>query len=89
MEENRNLQEEPKPPFDMETFKYFSRIIRTVFFGFFLLIFDAFVGLYLGFGDPTYSTPLLMTIFYIWFIASMGVYLYFVYKMWSKKVPHP
>ncbi|ATL46593.1 hypothetical protein COR50_05025 [Chitinophaga caeni] len=87
MEENHHNpfeQEERRPPFDMKTFHYFANIIKTIFYGFFVMMAGIFFGLYLGYGDPKYSTPKLMTIFYVVYGIVFLAYLFFVFKMWRK-----
>jgi hypothetical protein len=78
-------QQDRKEPFDMRIVHYFVRIMRTVFLGFFALITNIFLGLYLGFAIPEESTPGRMVFFYCWLILSMGGYFYILYRMWRKK----
>lgn len=82
--ETQEPQQDRKEPFDMRIVQYFVRIMRTVFLGFFWMIVNVFLGLYLGFAVPEESTPGRMIFFYAWFVVSLIVYLFIVWKMWKK-----
>jgi hypothetical protein len=80
-------QRDPKEPVDMRIIVYFTRIIQTVFIGFFWMLMNVFLGLYLGFGIPEESTPGRMIFFYSWATLTLAGYLWLVVKMWRKKPP--
>jgi hypothetical protein len=80
-------QHDRKEPFDMGIVAYFVRIMRTLFIGFFWMLVNAFLGIYLGLGIPEESTPTRMICFYSWFVISLGAYLYLVYRLWRKNAP--
>lgn len=75
----------PQNSFDPKLLAFFIRIIRTLFIGMFWMLVNIFLGLYLGFGLPEYSTPLMMGIFYTWLGLSFAGYVYFVWRMWARK----
>ncbi|MGX5818149.1 hypothetical protein ACWKWU_08135 [Chitinophaga lutea] len=81
--------DEPRNPFDWQLVRYFVKIIQTVFTGLFWMMFNVFFGLYLGYGDPDESTPLGLALFYTWFGLSLAGYLYFVWRLWRRKMPPP
>jgi hypothetical protein len=91
MEEEKDLppNKEEGPQFDWELFQFFVKIIRTIFVGLFWMAVNIFVGLYLGFAVPEESTPGRMIFFYSWFIITLAAYLYWMWKMWSKKMKAP
>jgi uncharacterized YccA/Bax inhibitor family protein len=76
-----------KEPLDMRIVHYFVRIMRTVFLGFFWMLINVFLGLYLGFAIPEESTPGRMIFFYSWLVLSLAVFLFIIVKMWKKKGP--
>ncbi|RAJ85521.1 hypothetical protein CLV59_102225 [Chitinophaga dinghuensis] len=78
-----------KPPFDMDLLRYFFKIMRTVVFGFFWMMINVFLGLYLGFGVPEESTPGRLLFFYSWLTISMTAFIYFLWRMWRKKEKEP
>lgn len=80
--ENQEPQQDRKEPFDMRIVYYFVRIMRTVFLGFFWMLMNVFLGLYLGFAVPEASTPGRMIFFYIFLVLSLAGYLFIVRKMW-------
>jgi len=82
MESHEPGQDE-KSPFDMRIVQYFVRIIRTVFLGFFWMLINVFLGLYLGFAIPEESTPGRMIFFYTFLVLSLAGYLFIVWKMWK------
>ncbi|NIG52370.1 hypothetical protein [Chitinophaga sp. Cy-1792] len=93
-EKQEPAPEKPQPPqseapqqpgFDVGLFMYFTKIIRTVFVGLFMLTADIFLGLYLGFAEPEASTPGRMIFFYTWLTITMAAYIYYIWKMWRKK----
>jgi hypothetical protein len=88
MDEQKD-QEESKDQFDWQLMQFFTKIIRTVFIGMFWMLINIFFGLYLGFGVPEESTPIRMTIFYGWFVLSLGAYIYFLWRVWRRKMPPP
>lgn len=77
-------QQDRKEPFDMRIVQYFVRIMRTVFLGFFWMLINVFLGLYLGFAVPEESTPGRMIFFYIWLVVSLVGYLFIVWRLWRK-----
>ncbi|SIO46333.1 hypothetical protein [Chitinophaga niabensis] len=83
------MEEEPKDNFDWKLLQFFVKIVRTIFIGLILMMIDIFTGMYLGFGIPEESTPTRLTLFYIWFGLSMGAYIYFLWRLWRKKMPAP
>jgi hypothetical protein len=85
--ETQEPQQDRKEPFDMRIVGYFVRIMRTVFLGFFWMIVNVFLGLYLGFAVPEESTRGRMIFFYAWFVVSLIIYLFIVWKMWKKNGP--
>lgn len=78
-------QHDRKEPFDMRIVVYFTRIIRTVFLGFFWMLINVFVGLYLGFALPEQSTPGRMIFFYSFAVLTLIGYLWIVWNLWRKK----
>ncbi|UPK70452.1 hypothetical protein [Chitinophaga filiformis] len=80
--ENQEPQQDRKEPFDMRIVHYFVRIMRTVFLGFFWMLVNVFLGLYLGFAVPEESTRGRMIFFYIFLVLSLAGYLFIVRKMW-------
>lgn len=82
--DNQQPQQDRKEPFDMRIVGYFVRIMRTVFLGFFWMIMNVFLGLYLGFAIPEESTPGRMIFFYSWFVLTLAAYLFIVVRMWRK-----
>ncbi|PWV53829.1 hypothetical protein [Chitinophaga sp. S165] len=82
--ETQEPQQDRKEPFDMRIVQYFVRIMRTVFLGFFWMIINVFLGLYLGFAVPEESTTGRMIFFYSWFVLSLAGYLFIVIRMWRK-----
>ncbi|MBV8254631.1 MAG: hypothetical protein JO154_18665 [Chitinophaga sp.] len=87
--ESGNGLDPDKPPFDMDLLKYFIKIMRTVVVGFFWMMINVFLGLYLGFGVPEESTPGRMLFFYPWLIISLAALIYFFWRMWRKKEKEP
>lgn len=81
--EHQEPQQDRKEPFDMRIVNYFVRIMRTVFLGFFWMLINVFLGLYLGFALPEESTPGRMIFFYIFLVLSLAGYLFIVWKMWK------
>jgi uncharacterized YccA/Bax inhibitor family protein len=73
-----------KEPLDMRIISYFVRIMRTMFLGFFWMIINVFLGLFLGFAIPEESTPGRMIFFYSWMAVTLAGYLYVVRRMWRK-----
>ena len=88
MDEQKD-QEEKKDQFDWQLMLFFVKIIRTVFLGMFWMLINMFLGLYLGFGVPEESTPLRMWLFYGWLILSLAAYIYFMGRIWRRKMPPP
>lgn len=80
--ENQEPQQDRKEPFDMRIVNYFVRIMRTVFLGFFWMLINVFLGLYLGFAVPEESTRGRMIFFYTFLVLSLAGYLFIVRKMW-------
>lgn len=83
------MEEEPKDNFDWQLLQFFVKIIRTVFTGLFWMMINIFWGLYLGFAIPEESTPLRMFFFYTWFVLSLAAYIYYVWRLWRRKMPPP
>lgn len=92
------LHQEPQPssppgdvkePFDMGIVYYFVKIMRTIFLGFFVLMVDVFIGLYLGFAIAETSTRGRMIFFYSWFTLTLIGYIYVIWRMWRVKQPAP
>ncbi|MCF6401934.1 hypothetical protein L3C95_03560 [Chitinophaga filiformis] len=81
--ENQEPQQDRKEQFDMRIVYYFVRIMRTVFLGFFWMLVNVFLGLYLGFAIPEESTPGRMIFFYTFLVLSLAGYLFIVRKMWK------
>lgn len=77
-------QPDRKEPFDLGMLQFFVKIGRTLFIGFFWMLVNVFLGLYLGFAVPEESTPGRMIFFYSWFVISLGAYLYLVWRMWKR-----
>lgn len=89
--EPEQKEEEPSEEYklNMQLVSFFVRIMRTIFLGFFLMMVDVFIGLFLGFAVPEESTMGRMIFFYSWFTITLVVYIYFVWRMWRKKMPAP
>ncbi|WP_217605322.1 hypothetical protein [Chitinophaga sp. GbtcB8] len=78
--------EEQRDPFKSEIVLYFIKITRTLFLGFFWMMINVFLGLFLGFAVPEESTPGRMIFFYAFAVITLGAYLYMVWKWWRKKI---
>ena len=79
-------EEEQKDPFNSVMVLYFIKITRTLFLGFFWMMINVFLGLFLGFAVPDESTPGRMIFFYAFALITLGAYLYMVWKWWKKKI---
>ncbi|MET6999158.1 hypothetical protein [Chitinophaga defluvii] len=93
-EEKKIGQEQEEQPseeykLNMQLVSFFVKIMRTIFLGFFLMMADVFIGLFLGFAVPEESTTGRMIFFYSWFIITLTAYIYFIWRMWRKKMPVP
>jgi hypothetical protein len=88
-EQNKAPEKQEGPQFDWELFGYFIKIIRTIFVGLFWMMVNVFVGIYLGLGIPSESTPLRLFFFYTWFLITLAAYIYWIWKMWNKKMKAP
>jgi len=89
--EPEDQEEQPSEEYklNMQLVSFFVRIMRTIFLGFFLMMVDVFIGLFLGFAVPAESTMGRMIFFYSWFTITLAAYIYFVWRMWRKKMPVP
>ncbi len=87
--EEPNKPEDRKEPLNMELVMYFVKIMRTLFLGFFWMLINVFLGLFLGLGLPDESTPGRMIFFYSWLVITLAGYLYVVWRWWRKKMPPP
>ena len=74
---------------DYDLFNFLIKIMRTMFIGFFWMLINVFLGLYLGFAEPEASTPGRMIFFYSWFGVSLLAYIYLTWRMWRKKMDAP
>lgn len=83
------MDDDSRNSFDWQLFQFFVKIMRTVFYGMFWMMFNVFFGLYLGWADPETSTPLLMGIFYTWLVLSAVGFIYVLWRIWRKKMPPP
>ncbi len=83
------MEDDSRKQFDWQLMEFFIKIIRTVFYGMFWLMFNIFFGLYLGYGDPEVSTPLALGIFYTWLVLSAVGFVYLLWRMWRRKMPPP
>ncbi|CAL1521057.1 hypothetical protein [Chitinophaga sp. MM2321] len=89
------MEEEPEKPvkdpnkLDRELFFFLIKIMRTIFVGFFWMMINVFLGLYLGFAVPEESTKGRMIFFYAWFGISLAAYLYMIWRFWRKKMSAP
>jgi membrane protein DedA with SNARE-associated domain len=82
-------KQDQKEPLNMEMVEYFVKIMRTMFLGFFWMLINVFLGLFLGMGLPDESTPGRMIFFYSWLVLTLAAYLYVVWRWWRKKMPPP
>lgn len=95
MAEEPEITETPEVPepdpnkLDYELFHFLIKIMRTMFIGFFWMMINVFLGLYLGFAVPEESTPGRMIFFYGWFTVSLCAYLYWVWRSWRRKMSAP
>lgn len=89
--EEETPEKPPEDPnkMDYELFGFLIKIMRTIFIGFFWMMINVFLGLYLGFAVPEESTPGRLIFFYAWFGITLVAYLYFVWRMWRKKMSAP
>lgn len=83
------MEEEPKDNLDWQLLQFFIKIVRTVFVGLFWMLVNIFFGLYLGFAVPEESTPLRMLLFYTWLVLSLAAFIYYIWRMWRRKMPPP
>lgn len=81
--------EERQDPFNSEMVQFFVKIMRTMFLGFFWMLINVFLGLFLGMAVPEESTPGRLVFFYSWFVLTLAAYLYVVWRWWRKKMPPP
>jgi membrane protein DedA with SNARE-associated domain len=84
-----NETEDQQAPFDMDLLRFLIKIMRTLFLGFFWMLINVFLGLFLGFAVPDESTPGRMLFFYSWLVLTLAAYLYVVWRWWRKKMPPP
>ncbi|KAA2245038.1 hypothetical protein F0L74_03500 [Chitinophaga agrisoli] len=87
--EEPNKTEDRKEPLNMELVMYFVKIMRTLFLGFFWMLINVFLGLFLGLAIPEESTPGRMIFFYSWLVITLAGYIYIVWRWWRKKMPPP
>ncbi|HEU4554712.1 MAG TPA: hypothetical protein VFS25_17830 [Chitinophaga sp.] len=78
--------EEQKDPLKAGIVQYFIKITRTMFLGFFWMLINVFLGLFLGFAVPDESTPGRMIFFYTWAVLTLAAYVYVVWRWWRKKI---
>lgn len=83
------MEEEPRDNFDWQLMQFFLKIARTVFTGMCWMLVNIFFGLYLGYADPETSTPLKMVLFYAWLLLSLGGFIYYIWRVWRRKMPPP
>jgi membrane protein DedA with SNARE-associated domain len=57
-----------------------------MFLGFFWMLINVFLGLFLGFAVPDESTPGRMIFFYTWAVLTLAAYVYVVWRWWRKKI---
>ncbi|GAA0531525.1 hypothetical protein [Chitinophaga japonensis] len=76
--------EERQDPLKSDLVQFFVKIVRTLFLGFFWMLINVFLGLFLGFGVPDESTPGRMIFFYSWLVLTLAAYLYVVWRWWRK-----
>jgi hypothetical protein len=86
-QEQEPVSEEYKS--NMRLLSFFVKIMRTIFIGFFILMIDVFLGLFLELAVPEHSTSGRMIFFYSWFTITLAGYIYFVFRLWRKKEPQP
>lgn len=89
MEEEPEIPEKDPNKMDYDLFNFLIKIMRTMFIGFFWMLINVFLGLYLGFAEPEASTPGRMIFFYSWFGISLLAYIYLTWRMWRKKMDAP
>jgi drug/metabolite transporter (DMT)-like permease len=82
-------RDEQNDPFKSVMVQFFVKIMRTMFLGFFWMIVNVFLGLFLGMGVPDESTPGRMIFFYSWLVLTLVAYLYAVWRWWRRKLPPP
>jgi heme/copper-type cytochrome/quinol oxidase subunit 4 len=78
-------EEQPKEGIDMHLVRFFVKIMRTVFIGFFWMMLNVFLGIYLGWGLPEVAPIGYLVGFYLFFAISLAAYLVFVYRTWKDR----
>ncbi|MCW3462371.1 hypothetical protein [Chitinophaga nivalis] len=91
MTEPEEQEQPPEDPnkMDYELFSFLIKIMRTIFIGMFWMLINIFLGLYLGFGVPAESTPGRLFFFYTWMTLTLIAYIYFIWRLWRKKMSAP
>ena len=69
----------------MHLVRFFVKIMRTVFLGFFWMMLNVFFGLYLGWGLPEMAPMAYLIGFYLFFLVSLAGYLVYVYRVWKDR----
>ncbi len=62
---------------------FLRKVAQTIFGGLLWLTINTALGIMLGLGFPDGAIDIWNIIFYIWFITSLGVLLYWYYKLWT------
>jgi hypothetical protein len=70
--------------FDPEVKKYFRKIINSFSLGFLWLFANATAGLYFGLGLWGEGPVIYTIIFYTLSIGTLGLLLFYYYKLWRK-----
>lgn len=64
---------------------FLKKVAQTLFGGLLWMTINATVGIMFGLGFPEGSVGIENIIFYVWLILSLGLLLYWYYKMWTVK----
>lgn len=84
-----DTEEQRKEGIDMHLVRFFVKIMRTVFLGFFWMMLNVFFGLYLGWALPEMAPTGYLIGFYLFFAASLAGYLVYVYRVWKDRFKKP
>jgi hypothetical protein len=66
-----------------EVKKYLWKIVYSLIYGLLWLFSNAIIGIYYGFAIIENGLRLANFIFFIWFLLSLGLLLWYYYKTWK------
>jgi ABC-type glycerol-3-phosphate transport system permease component len=72
---------------DPDVTKYFRRIVRTLTAGLVWMVLQVLGGIMPGYAFVEDRFTWMNALYYLFFLLSLGVLLYYFYRLWGKKTP--